>query len=120
MDGPFNTLGAYTQALGIELELLAGTPVTVLVGNFASTDTDLQVQSTLGFPPFGYLRIAGLLVYYGAKTPTRFQELQYSHLVTIPDRSYVHSATRKQLPDSYEHFWIMPWFGNDNGVELEE
>lgn len=118
MDGPFNILGAYTQAVGVELELLAGTPVTVLVGNFLASDTEIQVQSALGFPPFGYVRLAGVLVYYGSKTPTRFKDLLFDHLITIPDRTMIRSETRRQLPESYEHFWTMPWFGNDDGVDL--
>lgn len=113
MDGPFNTLGALTQAIGVELQLLSGTPITALVANFAPGDTILYVQSTLGFPPAGYVRVGSVQVYYDSKTPTRLTDLTYDHLVTVPARSVVRSEHRKLLPDSYELFWEYPWLENN-------
>lgn len=120
MDGPFNTLAAYTHAIGVELELLSGVPVTLLRENFLPTATSILVQSTLGFPPSGYIRVHGVQVYYAGKTPIRFTGLVYDHLISIPNGSLILSNTRKQLPDSYELFWVMPWDGNNNGVELDD
>lgn len=118
MDGPFNILGAYTQACGVELQLLAGVPVTVLTQNFLATDTEVHTQSTLGFPPSGYFNIAGEVVYYTGKTVTKFTGLIYDHLFHIPDQTLIVSMTRRIEPSSYELFWSYPWVGNDYDVEL--
>lgn len=119
MDGPFNKIGAYTWAVGVELEVLSGTPVTTLVRNFLATDSYAEVQSTLGFPPSGYVWLGYALVHYSSKTPTRFVGITTTHVYPIPDQTIVYSDTSRQVPDSYELFWEVPWAGNNYGVDVE-
>lgn len=118
MEGPFNAIGAYTYATGVEVQVLAGVPVTTLVRDFAAGDTWIEVRSTLGFPPAGHIRVGPWAVYYASKTPTRFVDLTYTHLDTLSIQTLVVSRTRKIEPSTYNYFWGMPWEGNDYLIDL--
>lgn len=114
MDGPFNLIGATTQALGVELELLAGVPVTHLTRDFHLNAAYISVASTLGFPPTGWVTLASdVRVHYGAKSPTRFLDLTSSHLINLPVNTIVVSDVRAILPVTYGLFWDFPWAGNN-------
>ncbi len=119
MEGPFNTIGAYTYAVGVELQVLAGVPVTHLVADFVPGATYLRVRSTLGFPPAGYVRGPDGLFYYASKTPTRFQGLTYTTLKALPVQTLLVSEVRRIEPDTYDLFWGMPWAGNDYLIDTE-
>ena len=85
--GLFDTI---TQAFGECVQRLSGKPQTLVVSNFRAGDTDLYVESTLGFPASGAFFAGGQRYLYSGIEVMKFKGVE-------PDQFYVRGLRKKVL-----------------------
>jgi hypothetical protein len=79
-------LEAITYAFGKQVQFTAGVPASLLRADVGPFDTVLYVDSTLGFPPRGWLRLGELVLEYTSRTAQSF---------TLRQASLVYPKVRK-------------------------
>lgn len=72
-------LEAVTRALGEEMQVLAGRPMTRLTATLAHNDTSASVETTLGFAAVGSFWCRGRRYTYTSKTDTSFAGIEPDH-----------------------------------------
>lgn len=93
-------LEAITYAFGKQAQYTMGVPACVLRADLGSFDTVLYVDSTLGFPSRGWLRLGELTLEYISRTAQSFT-LRQASLVYPQARkgTAVYSAVHMLTPD---------------------
>jgi hypothetical protein len=66
-------LEALTYAFGKQVQFAAGVPSCVLRADLGPFDTTVYVDSTIGFPAYGWVRIGERLLEYVSRTSQSFQ-----------------------------------------------
>lgn len=69
---PVGLIQAWTNAIGRQLEKVAGVPTTRLTAAVTRTTTVVNTETTLAFPNTGAFFAGGIRFTYAAKTDTSF------------------------------------------------
>lgn len=93
-------LEAITYAFGKQFQNLHGVPACVLKHDFGVFDTVMHVDSTLGFPSSGWLRLSELVLEYTSRTAQSFTLRQPAlRYPSFPRGTPVYSEVRLLTPD---------------------